>query len=404
MPDGTAIASWPNGARSGATVAQSNATYRPVYRVVSGVPLVRNATNGGFDVAFPTAFSTGEITFVAVANTPSSTSATGYILTSGASQTKFSVEQASSEFGGRQNGSDLSGSLMPQTSAVLSYAGSASGTGFTEGPGRWLYVNGNRVFRQQNSNAETWADNTGITSAFLGGIGAGQGSAFTGDLRRVLLWNRRLTESEHAQVALALAQAYNVTLSAPSQVFAQDGDSLTVGLGTVTSWTDMVLQTLAPAYRSYNFGVSGQTIVQMASDAATQIDPLRQPSFTRNVLTAWGGTNDMNASPGTSATVIANYASYCTARRAAGWKVIAFTCLPRGAVAQFETDRQAFNTSVRANWATYADALCDVGGNATIGAAGAQNNATYYNVDAIHLTAAGHQIVAGLVTTALSGL
>jgi hypothetical protein len=96
-----------------------------------------------------------------------------------------------------------------------------------------------------------------------------------------------------------------------------------------------------------------------------------------------------------------------TARRAAGWKVVILTILPRtqtGCPANMETYRTSVNTSIRNNWATFANALADVGADATIGVAGASNNATYYDADKVHPIAAGHLIIKGLVNMAVSYL
>ena len=93
--------------------------------------------------------------------------------------------------------------------------------------------------------------------------------------------------------------------------------------------------------------------------------------------------------------------------KAAGWKIVIGTCLPRTTgKAGFEADRIAINTWLRANYTTFADGLADVGGDATIGAPGANLNTTYYS-DGVHLTAAGYQIAAPIfqtpITTILAG-
>ncbi len=115
------------------------------------------------------------------------------------------------------------------------------------------------------------------------------------------------------------------------------------------------------------------------------------------MLCAWEVTNELFAGA-SAATAYANYVAYCQARQAAGFTVVAFTCVPRGADADFETRRQATNALIRTNYATFATRLCDVGADATIGVPGAQNNATYY-ADTTHLNDAGYAIVAELAET-----
>jgi lysophospholipase L1-like esterase len=46
----------------------------------------------------------------------------------------------------------------------------------------------------------------------------------------------------------------------------------------------------------------------------------------------------------------------------------------------------------------------DVGADATIGVAGAQNNTTYYGGDGVHFTAAGNTVIAGLAYDVVSAL
>lgn len=53
--------------------------------------------------------------------------------------------------------------------------------------------------------------------------------------------------------------------------------------------------------------------------------------------------------------------------------------------------------------AAYETALADVGADATIGAAGASNNVTYYS-DKTHLTTAGYAIAATLIKNAINTL
>lgn len=160
-----------------------------------------------------------------------------------------------------------------------------------------------------------------------------------------------------------------------------------------------------------NIGVVSQTIQQMQSDAASQIDPMRRGNL-RTVI-VWGGTNDLQGGA-SAATTYSRIVTYCQARKAAGWKVIVLSILPRQASSTFETDRQTVNASLLADFptttaftnirrgGTYADVFVNVGADATIGAPGSQNNTTYYDADTIHLKNAGYAIVAALAKDAHS--
>jgi lysophospholipase L1-like esterase len=192
-----------------------------------------------------------------------------------------------------------------------------------------------------------------------------------------------------------------------------DGNSLTAGQDSTTGndYPSQVLALLGSGWTGQNFGVSGQTTTQMSSDAATQIDPLYSTAtYLDNWLAAWEVTNDLYF--GASATTAYNnYVSYCQARRAAGWKVIAVTVLPRsnsGTPSSFETDRQTCNTNIRANWSTFADVIADVAADARIGDAGDETNPTYYYISGtadtrVHLVDAGYAIIARHVANAVLG-
>lgn len=190
-----------------------------------------------------------------------------------------------------------------------------------------------------------------------------------------------------------------------------DGDSHTAGfgLGAAFAYPAQLNELLGrTTYSVKNFGVSGQTVVQMQSDAATQIDPLVGACWTRNVLLAWGGTNDLRSGASSAATAYADYVTYAQARRAAGASVVAFTLTPCSDATctanGYEAKRLAFNTSVRASWATFADGLVDLAGDSRIGDAGDELDLTYYQADALHFNATGLGVAAALVQTAIGKL
>lgn len=96
--------------------------------------------------------------------------------------------------------------------------------------------------------------------------------------------------------------------------------------------------------------------------------------------------------------------SIATAARAAGYqKIVVLTCLPRvtGGNGNFESDRQAFNTLLRAGYASFADALADVAADSRIGDAGDNADLTYYQADQVHLNDTGRAIISAAVKAAL---
>jgi lysophospholipase L1-like esterase len=171
------------------------------------------------------------------------------------------------------------------------------------------------------------------------------------------------------------------------------GDSLTAayvaggynGLGWMQQWLIN-----NPTYTAYNFAVTGSK-----TSALNSPDAVYSPTPAKRICWIWSGTNDLAAGNGFVSGALSNIAAFVTARRSTGWKCVTATMLPRaGGVSAntdpFETDRQTFNSAIRANsGGIYGDAIADVGNDATIGVAGASTNATYYWSDNIHLNQAG---------------
>jgi lysophospholipase L1-like esterase len=155
-----------------------------------------------------------------------------------------------------------------------------------------------------------------------------------------------------------------------------------------------------------NLGVTGQTTQMMAADAAAEVDPLFDPARPATVLVCWEGTNDLvlgGAPPYDARRAYRHLAAYCRGRGRAGFRVVICTVLPRGRSTAFSAARNALNAELRTHWMSFADALADVAALKTIGADGAETDATYYR-DTVHLTAAGYRIVAGEVAGAVRRL
>jgi lysophospholipase L1-like esterase len=184
-----------------------------------------------------------------------------------------------------------------------------------------------------------------------------------------------------------------------------DGNSLTFGTGgtpvNLSAYPFQMTGLLRYGANTVNLGVPSATTAQRAAanDTLAQFSP-------GAVAVLWEGTNTLWFG-GSAATAIADYAAWCAQVRAQGYKVVAVTVLPRtqaGVPPTFEADRQTVNSSIRANWASYADALADVGADALIGQPLASDNTTYYNADKVHMNATGYGVVASIVASAVSSL
>ncbi len=177
-----------------------------------------------------------------------------------------------------------------------------------------------------------------------------------------------------------------------------DGDSLTSGQGLTLaeSYPYKVLESKGRAsYDGYNFGVSGQTLVQAAADAITQYDGFTG-IWASSTCVIWAGTNDWDAGA-TYANTYNTLTSFIAARKAAGYRVIVLTMIKRGTSGAMETWRAGYNALINANTAG-ADVVIDVGADAAFDDV---TDAIYYQGDQVHITAAGATVVAALVTAAI---
>ena len=198
---------------------------------------------------------------------------------------------------------------------------------------------------------------------------------------------------------------------------AFDGNSLTAGTNSTTgeqagstsdfstsmSFPSQLMRSLTRnAYMAGNFGVSGQTTVQMSSDAATQIDiKIDAVHYHNNILVAWEITNDYCNAGVTKEVAYSDFVSYCTARRAAGWPVVVLNVINRTTnlnartAADFAAAQTYWNGRLATEFATFADALVDVN---------ALNLQTTANWDGTHPSDPGYALVATAIKTALTPL
>jgi lysophospholipase L1-like esterase len=186
-----------------------------------------------------------------------------------------------------------------------------------------------------------------------------------------------------------------------------DGCSLVMdtGLGEADMMPAQVAALLQPGLESVNLGVPGQTTQMMLADAAAQVDPLAEGRGDP-VLVVWEGTNDLmygTDPPFDAEAAYRHLASYCRARRRAGYRVVVLTVLPREGSAEFEAARTELNAGLRAAWRSFADGLADVAADEVIGRAGAEFDEVYYR-DTVHLTPAGYGVVARRVAEAVRDL
>lgn len=154
------------------------------------------------------------------------------------------------------------------------------------------------------------------------------------------------------------------------------------------------------------FALGGRTTPQCIALYPTVDAYAYDTSNTHNIYCPWEITNDITLNNVSATDAYNNYVTLCQLAKATGYKVVAATILPRSGGSppgDFETRRQAINTNIRNNYLTFADALADVGGDANIGAPGADLNVTYY-LDGTHMTDAGYAVAFQYWVTAIQAL
>lgn len=252
--------------------------------------------------------------------------------------------------------------------------------------------------------------NLGLAGALTIGQLSTGGSTWDGQILEMLIYQRALSDSEDTQVNTYLNNKYNFLSPFSKQVLFV-GNSLTAGFNLSSpatqaypAQTDVLLGQSQWGYT--NLGVTGITTPQLINSAPGGVDAFFDYRCTKNIAALWEVTNDLSINQNES-TAYSNYVTWCQGRQTAGFKVVSFTVLPRSVASSysgFEADRQAINTSIRTNWATFSDVLCDVGADSNIGVPGSQTNTTYYQGDQIHLNPTGAGVVASYANTAIAGL
>lgn len=224
---------------------------------------------------------------------------------------------------------------------------------------------------------------------------------WVGKIAQVIMVSDDLSDADMAKTTGMLEGKW----AAARRFVICDGDSLTRGLGATAGndYPSVLASELSTAFDVRNFGADSQTLTNMSSDAVAQIDTPTGTTLNRqNIIVAWGGGNDLYFGD-SAATTISDFETYCGARNSAGLLVVACTIIDRteGGGSWTAAEADTVNTSIRANWATYADALCDLAADARLSD---HTDLTYYSADGTHLTDAGYAAVAELVAASVQAL
>ena len=252
----------------------------------------------------------------------------------------------------------------------------------------------NQYFNRTLSHTAT-VNNFNYVVTTLGNGGANQWLGFMGEY---LIYDHDLTDAELNTVYAYLESRW----ACQHRYIICDGDSLTRGhsASAGAEYPTVLKNSIsAPGYTVKNYGVDSQTIADVASDVATQADRYAVRTSGENVYVAWVGTNDLFTGR-TAAQVKTDYAALCTARQAAGFRVVACTIMNHAITGSWtQADADDVNTYIRANYTSWADDLADIQANANLQTT---TDTTYFQADGVHLTDAGYAIVADIVKSALT--
>lgn len=169
-----------------------------------------------------------------------------------------------------------------------------------------------------------------------------------------------------------------------TSVCVGEGDSITVGYHAAAPYFSLATITTNPT--RWNLGVDGYTVGRALYDGADYAQ-LYAPLAPKNIWSGLLGINDL-LQGWTPAQVFSMLVTKHQAVRAVGFKNI--TCTLPSCIGQ-DANRDTVNTLIRANWPSFATALCDFAADPFIGPDGSYANTTYFNTDGIHPNTLGQQ-------------
>jgi hypothetical protein len=256
------------------------------------------------------------------------------------------------------------------------------------------------------------ANNFGNQPLYIGSRNNGAALQLKGDIAEIALYAPALTDANWRRLVQYAQTKY--ALKRPSGTMIHEGDSMTYQYSNATSPYPGQLHTLLAgdgrAYNWGNYGINGQTLANMAADAATQTLPWKGSNGGQDIAVIWGGLNDMNTINGNvdGATTYARLVTLCGLYRNAGFKLIVLNTIDdqgpgagNGAGNTFDTRRAAYNALIAAGWSGIADGLVDL---AVLSQFQNALDTTYYAADHTHLNNTGLGLVAAAVRTAVLAL
>lgn len=231
-------------------------------------------------------------------------------------------------------------------------------------------------------------------------IGDANGMAdYTGDIERILLYNRQLTDAEVITITNYLCARYNLPLP---WVYNSGGDSIpsTAGGNFALSFSRYALQGMIPTYPTYlaQTAVPGRESISVLDSLNIEVINTYQPRV-KNVYSLMVGHNDITGTFSSIDSLLSRDAQICTRVHNKGYKVILMTTLYTTFYASSITD--TINNRIRAHWHTMgADTLYDIGAKPHF----SNPSNTTYIFDGTHLTILAAKEVAADLEPIIEGL
>lgn len=186
-------------------------------------------------------------------------------------------------------------------------------------------------------------------------------------------------------------------------VVVWDGGSIVAGHRADPGY-DFPTETLSLVPRvcqSYVSYTGGAKVADMLAEAPSEVDAHFRLGADLNLCVVQAGGGDFRAGA-SAADVYGALKTYCTERRAEGFRVVVLTVLPASDPVTFEATRLAYDALLRTSWGKFADGLVDVAADGRIGGTGDNLDRQFYQSDAVHLTNAGNAVMASVAAPVLN--
>jgi lysophospholipase L1-like esterase len=252
------------------------------------------------------------------------------------------------------------------------------------------------------ANAETMVSSATLS---VGGLQGSTTLGFVGDIAELMLStsSRGPSAADINRLIALVNSTYALSIPFFTKQVLYIGDSITAGYRATAgggSWASTIAAA-NPTRWHLNKGQASAGLADMVTEASVQFSTLAGCGVSTSVV-IFAGTNDIALYTKTGAQAFTSLLSLCSTLRTAGAaKIAVVTMLPRGAGS--ETERQNLNNAIRADGLAHFDAVADVE-TLSMGAAGANSNTTWYNVDGTHPNDLGHAQLANLISGVMSSI